>query len=88
MYFYDLIHECVDVYMDDFSVYGNTFDDSLKKLEKFLKRRIETNLSLGNEKCFMMLTKGIILGHHISSSGIIVDPAKIQIIVNLSEPIS
>ena len=34
----------------------------------------------------MMLTKGIVLGHHISSSRINVDPAKIQLIVNLSEP--
>ena len=34
----------------------------------------------------MMLNEGIVLGHHISSSGINVDPAKIQLIVNLSEP--
>ena len=34
----------------------------------------------------MMMTEGIVLGHHISSSGIKVDPAKIQIIVNLSKP--
>jgi len=74
--------------MDDFSVYGNTFDDSLKNLEKVLKICIETNLSLNNEKCFMMLTEGIVLGHHISSSRITVDPAKIQIIVNLLEPIN
>ena len=64
--------------MDDFSVYGNNFDDSLKKLEKFIKRCIETNLSLSNEKCFMMLTEGIVLGHHISSLGITMDPAKIK----------
>ena len=35
-----------------------------------------------------MLTEGVVLGHHISSSGITVDPAKIQIIVNLPEPIN
>ena len=81
--FSDLIHECVEVYMDDFFVYGNTFEDALKNLEKTLKRCIESNLSLSNEKCFMMLTKGIVLGHHISSSGINVDPAKIQLVVNL-----
>ena len=74
--------------MDDFSMYGNTFDDSLKNMEKILKICIETNLSLSNEKCFMMLTEGIVLGHHISSSRITVDPAKIQIIVNLSKPIN
>jgi hypothetical protein len=86
--FVDLVHECVEVYMDDFSVHGDSFDKSLKNLEKVLIRCIETNLSLSNEKCFMMLTEGVVLGHHISSSGITVDPAKIQIIVNLPEPIS
>ena len=69
-----------------FCVYGNTFEDALENLEKILKRCIESNLSLSNKKCFMMLTEGIVLGHHISSSRIHVDPAKIQLIVNLSEP--
>jgi len=69
--FTDLIHECVEVYMDDFTIYGSTFDDCLNKLEKFLKRCIEKNLSLSYEKCFMMLTEGIVLGHHISSSGML-----------------
>jgi len=69
--------------MDNFTIYGNTYDDCLKNLEKVLKRCIETNLSISNEKCYMMLTEGIVLGHHISSSGIKVDLAKIQVIVNL-----
>ena len=34
----------------------------------------------------MMLTEGIVVGHHISSYGINVDPTKIQLIVSLSEP--
>ena len=72
--------------MDYFSVYGNTFEDALDNLEKILKGCIESNLSLSNEKCFMMLNEGIVLGRHISSSRINVDPAKIQLIVNLSEP--
>eukprot|EP00253_Pinus_taeda_P004840 PITA_04840 len=84
--FVDLVHECVEVYMDDFTVYGNTYDDCLKNLEKVLERCIETNLSLSNEKCYMMLTEGIVLRHHISASGIKVDPAKIQVLVNLMPP--
>ena len=31
----------------------------------------------------MLLTEGIVLGHHISSQGIKVDPAKIEVIVGL-----
>jgi len=84
--FADLRPECVKVYMDDFTMYGVTFDDYLNNLEKVLRRCIETNLSLSNEKCFMMLTEEIVLGHHISSSGIKVDPAKIQVIINLMPP--
>ena len=82
--FVDLIHECVEVYMDDFSVYGNTFEYALETLEKILKGCIESKLSLSNEKCFMMLTEWTVLGDHISSSRINVDPTKIQLIVNLS----
>ena len=81
--FADLVYECVEVYMDDFSAYGNSFEHSLENLEKVLKRCIEANLSLSNEKCFMMLNEGIVLCHYISFQGIKVDPAKIQIIVDL-----
>jgi hypothetical protein len=47
--FSDLVHECVEVYMDDFSVHGDSFERSLENLEKVLIRCIETNLSLSNE---------------------------------------
>jgi hypothetical protein len=33
--FSDLIDECVEIYMDDFSVYGDTFKEALDNLEKF-----------------------------------------------------
>ena len=58
--FVDLVYECVEVYMDDFLVYGNEFDESLQNLEKVLIRCIESNLSLNNGKCFMLLTEGIV----------------------------
>jgi len=72
--------------MDDFSVYGDSFDNSLQNLEKVFQRCIETNLSLSSEKCYMMMNEGIVLGHHISPEGIKVDQTKIQIIVELPIP--
>jgi len=42
--FSDLIHDCVEVYMDDFTVYGNTFEEALENLEKVLKRCKEANV--------------------------------------------
>ena len=34
--FVDLIHDYVEVYMDDFRAYGNTFQEALDNLEKVL----------------------------------------------------
>ena len=34
--FVDLIHDWVEVYMDDFTTYGNTFQEALDNLEKVL----------------------------------------------------
>jgi len=72
--------------MDSFTVYGDTFQEDLDNLEKVLVRCQETNLSLSHEKCHMLCTKGIVLGHHISPTGIQVDTAKIKFIHDLPVP--
>jgi hypothetical protein len=76
----------VEVYMDNFTVYGNTFEEAISNLEKVLIHCQESNLSLSHEKCKMLLTEGILLGHHLSVEGIKVGPAKIEVIVKLSSP--
>lgn len=63
--FSNLFHDCVEVYMVDFTVYGNYFEEALKNLEKVLTRYKEANLSLSHENYFMMFTMGIVLGHYI-----------------------
>lgn len=68
--FIDLINEGLEVYMDDFTPYGDDFDQPLQTLEKVLYRCISTRLCLRNVKCHMMMTEGIILGHYISIVGI------------------
>eukprot|EP00253_Pinus_taeda_P014719 PITA_14719 len=84
--FSKIIHDCVEVYMDDFTVYGDSFEEALENLEKVLIRCKETNLSLSHEKCFMMFTEGIVLGHHISGDGIKVDRSKVEVISKLPIP--
>ncbi|RDX92951.1 Retrovirus-related Pol polyprotein from transposon 17.6, partial [Mucuna pruriens] len=66
---------CMEVFMDDFTVYDPSFDAYLC---------IETNLVLNFEKCHFMVTEGIVLGHLVSNRGIEVDKAKIDIISSLS----
>jgi hypothetical protein len=86
--FSDLTHDCVDVYMDDLTVCMDDFQQALDNLEKVLVRCKETNLSLSNKKSRIFLTKGIVLGHHISGIGIRVDPTKIDIISQIKIPSS
>jgi len=84
--FFDLIHDCVEIYMDDFPTYRNEFDEALENLEKTLIRCKESSVSLKIEKWAMMLTDGIILGYHILDKVIQVDPTKIKVILNLLTP--
>jgi hypothetical protein len=86
--FSNLINDCVEVYMDEFTVHGKDFQEDLTSLEKVLIRCKETNISLSNEKSKMLLTEGIVLGHHISGSGIRVDLTKIHIITQIRIPSS
>ena len=84
--FSDFLESCIEVFMDDFTVYGSTFDTCLDSLDRVLNRCIETNLVLNFEKCHFMVEQGIVLGHIVSSRGIEVDPAKIFVISQFPYP--
>ncbi|GJV81391.1 reverse transcriptase domain-containing protein [Tanacetum coccineum] len=84
--FHDMIEKTMEVFMDDFSVFGDSFDSCLSNLEKMLKRCEDTNLVLNWEKCHFMCREGIVLGHKISKSGIEVDRAKVDVIAKLPHP--
>ncbi|KAL4290053.1 hypothetical protein GQ457_14G014830 [Hibiscus cannabinus] len=84
--FSNLNEDCLEIFMDDFSTFGEDFDSCLSNLEKVLKRCKETNLVLNWEKCHFMVDEGIVLGHKISSKGMEVDKAKIEVISKLPPP--
>ncbi|KAL8104495.1 hypothetical protein AgCh_028640 [Apium graveolens] len=84
--FSDMIGNNVEVFMDDFSVFGHSYDECLNNLRAVLKRCVETNLVLNWEKCHFMVREGIILGHKVSSKGLEVDKAKVGVIKNLPPP--
>ncbi|RDX94083.1 Retrovirus-related Pol polyprotein, partial [Mucuna pruriens] len=86
--FSDLLQDCMEVFMDDFTVYAESFDACLNNLSKVLKRCTDTNLVLNFEKCHFMVTEGIVLGHLVSNRGIEVDKAKIDVITSLLNPSS
>jgi hypothetical protein len=78
--FHGFCEEIMEVFMDDFSIYGTSFDNCLHNLDKVLQRCEETNLVLHWEKCHFMVNEGIVLGHKISERGIEVDRAKVEAI--------
>ena len=69
--------------MNDFSIFGESYEDCLLNLKKVLEHYEETNLVLNWEKCHFMVKEGIVLGHKISAQGIEVDKAKVETIEKL-----
>nr|GFA04276.1 DNA-directed DNA polymerase [Tanacetum cinerariifolium] len=84
--FHDMIEQTIEVFMDDFLVFGNSFSTCLTNLEKMLKRCEDPKLALNWEKSHFMVKEGIVLGHKISKKGIKVDKAKIEVISKLPHP--
>ncbi|GJQ93127.1 reverse transcriptase domain-containing protein [Tanacetum coccineum] len=84
--FHDMIEKTMEVFMDDFLVFDDSFSSFLSYLDKMLQRCKDTNLVLNWEKCHFMVKEGIVLGHKISKSGIEVDKAKVDVIVKLPHP--
>ncbi|GJS79194.1 hypothetical protein Tco_0729075 [Tanacetum coccineum] len=84
--FHDMIKESVKVLMDDFFVFGNSFDKCLNNLNKMLQRCKDAHLVLNWEKCHFMFKEGIVLEHKVSSAELEVDKAKIDVILKLPPP--
>ncbi|GKA85483.1 reverse transcriptase domain-containing protein [Tanacetum coccineum] len=81
-----ILTRTMEVFMDDFSIFGDSFDSCLSNLEKMLRRCEDANLVLNWEKCHFMCREGIVLGHKILKSRIKVDRAKVDVITKLPHP--
>nr|GEW59878.1 retrovirus-related Pol polyprotein from transposon 17.6 [Tanacetum cinerariifolium] len=84
--FHDMIEESFEVFMENFSVFGNSFKTCLNNLDKMLQRCNDAHLVLNWEKCHFMVKERIVLGHKVSSAELEVDKAKIDVISKLPPP--
>ena len=80
------VEEAMEIFMDDFSVYGSSFEKCLENLETIFQRCQDKNLALNWEKCHFMVTESIVLGHKISATGLEVNQAKVSVIKTLLPP--
>src|SRR4051812_20444240 len=69
-YFFRHIGDILEIFMDDLSIFGSTFDTCLDNLSRVLIRCKDKNLLLNWEKCHFVVQKGIVLSHIISKDGI------------------
>ena len=70
----------MEIFMDNLSVYGSSFENCLENLEIVLQRCQDKNLALNWEKFHFMVTEGIVFGHKIYAARLEVDQAKVSII--------
>ena len=84
--FSGMVERILEVFMDDFLVFGDNFEECLHHFELVLIQCKERNLVLNMEKCNFLVKQGIVLGHVISEKGIEVDKDKVDLVSNLQSP--
>ena len=84
--FSDLLNDGLEVFKDDFSIFGDDFDNCLAHLTKILEVCVKKRLVLSREKSHFMVREGIVLEHLVSGKGLEVDKVKIEVIQNLPLP--
>jgi hypothetical protein len=88
IYFDDLIGKIIQIYLDDLTVYSKIRSDHFGHLRKVLMQCRKFGISLYPSKSIFSDTKGNLLGHFVSDSGISIDLERIVAILNLPAPTS
>jgi len=85
--FREFIHKFLEVYYDDWTMFG-MLNKHIEQLRMMFDRCRQCQIALNLKKCIFCSPFGIVLGHVVCKHGLIMDPAKIVIIVNLPPPTS
>jgi hypothetical protein len=83
--FKKFIHQFLEVYLDDWTIYS-LLKDHVAVLRMMLERCKQCQISLNIKKHIFRTPFGILLGHIVCKQGLLVDLAKIAVIVNLPPP--
>ena len=68
--FSNLMENVVEMFMNDFSIFGDSFKSCPQHLKLVLERREENNLELNWEKFHFTVTHRIVLGYIVSANRI------------------
>jgi len=76
----------VKIYLDDITIHSKSFDLHLEHVSTVLERLRQANLKLNGDKCTWFAQEVALLGHIVNTSGIHMDPKKIQAIQAMLPP--
>ena len=74
------------IYIDDIIVFGKNFDEHISRVEQVLERIQAAGLKLKPQKCEMLQTEVVFLGHVVSCDGVKPNPVNIAKIVGWPRP--
>jgi hypothetical protein len=83
--FKEFIHQFIEVYLDDWTIYS-LLKDHVEVLRLMLERCRQFQISVNIKKCIFGTPFGILLGHIVCKQGLLIDPTKIVVILNLPPP--
>ena len=83
--FKEIIHEFLEVYFDDWTMFG-LLKKHVEALRLMLAKCRQYQIFLNLKKCIFCVPFGVLLGHIVCRQGLILDLVKIAIIVNLPPP--
>ena len=84
--FFDLLDDCVIVYLDDILIFSRTKEEHLTALNKVFSRLAQFKLVLKESKCSLFLKSVAFLGYVVSSEGISVQKGKIAAVQDWPQP--
>ena len=74
------------IYIDDIIVFGRNFDEHISRIEEVLERLKKAGLKLRAEKCNMLQTEVVFLGHVVTPDGVKPNPTNITKILDWPQP--
>jgi len=83
--FNEFIHKFLEVYFDDWTMF-RLVKNHVSSLRLMLDTCRKYQISLNMKKCIFCVPYGILLGHVVCKKGLMVDPNKIVVIINLDPP--
>ena len=84
--FHDMMHQELEVYVDDMIIKSKRTSKHLTDLKKLFDRLRKYQLKLNPAKCAFGILSGKLLGFMVSWHGIEIDPGKIKAITEMPTP--